>query len=144
LRVIFRPAFSFAPPKAVSKLPQNKRLDPGKASFLNNYTVMHARSEFDDWEQPDKKRLMLRLWLDVDRKARPLVRQIHIYENVGGRSDIDRQPGRLPAVANAARQMARCGEELPRDAASCYADQHTGLPGAVIRARDAGAPSQRR
>ena len=35
---------------------------------------MHARSQFDDWEEPDKKRLMLRLWLDVERKRRPVVR----------------------------------------------------------------------
>ena len=75
------------------------RLEPGEASFLNNYTVMHARSEFDDWDEPEKKRLMLRLWLDVERKARPVVREIHIYENVGGRSGIDPQPGRMPAVA---------------------------------------------
>ena len=60
---------------------------------------MHARSQFDDWEEPDKKRLMLRLWLDVERKRRPVVRQIHIYENVEGRSGFDPQPGRLPAVA---------------------------------------------
>jgi hypothetical protein len=75
------------------------RLEPGEASFLNNYTVMHARSEFEDWEEPEKKRLMLRLWLDVDRKPRPVVSEIHIYENAGGRSGIDPQPGRLPAVA---------------------------------------------
>ncbi|MBO0738049.1 MAG: TauD/TfdA family dioxygenase [Alphaproteobacteria bacterium] len=74
------------------------RLEAGEASFLNNYTVMHARSEFDDWAEPEKKRLMLRLWLDVERKARPVVNEIHIYENVGGRSGIDPQPGRLPAV----------------------------------------------
>ena len=75
------------------------RLEPGEASFLNNYTVMHARSEFDDWDEPEMKRLMLRLWLDVERKARPVVREIHIYENAGGRSGIDPQPGHLPAVA---------------------------------------------
>jgi len=75
------------------------RLEPGEASFLNNYTVMHARSEFEDWDEPEKKRLMLRLWLDVERRARPVVSEIHIYENVGGRSGIDPQPGRLPAVA---------------------------------------------
>ena len=75
------------------------RLEPGEASFLNNYTVMHARSEFDDWEEPEKKRLMLRLWLDVERKARPVVKEIRIYENVGGRSGIDPQPGCMPAVA---------------------------------------------
>ena len=25
------------------------RLEPGEATFLNNYTIMHARSEFEDW-----------------------------------------------------------------------------------------------
>jgi hypothetical protein len=75
------------------------RLECGEASFLNNYTVMHARSEFDDWEEPEKKRLMLRMWLNVERNARPVVSEIHIYENVGGRSGIDPQRGRLPAVA---------------------------------------------
>ena len=75
------------------------RLEPGEATFLNNYTVMHARSEFEDWDEPEKKRLMLRLWLDAERKQRPAVPQIHIYENKGGRSGIDRQEGRLPAVA---------------------------------------------
>jgi hypothetical protein len=76
------------------------RLEPGEATFLNNYTVMHARSEFEDWEEPEKKRLMLRLWLDAERKCRPVVPEIHIYENKGGRSGIDKQPGRLPAVAS--------------------------------------------
>jgi Taurine catabolism dioxygenase TauD, TfdA family len=75
------------------------RLEPGEASFLNNYTVMHARSEFDDWDAPDEKRLMLRLWLDAEREVRPVVPEIHIYENAGGRSGIDPQPGRLPAEA---------------------------------------------
>jgi hypothetical protein len=75
------------------------RLEPGEATFLNNYTVMHARSEFEDWEEPAKKRLMLRLWLDADRKIRPHVPEIRIYENKNGRSGIDYQPGRLPAVA---------------------------------------------
>jgi len=75
------------------------RLEPGEASFLNNHTVMHARSEFDDWDEQQKKRLMLRLWLDVERGARPVVPEIHIYQNAGGRSGIDAQPGRLPAVA---------------------------------------------
>ena len=42
---------------------------------------------------------MPRLLLDVERKARPVVKEIHIYENVGGRSGIDPQPGRLPAIA---------------------------------------------
>ena len=70
------------------------RLEAGEATFLNNYTVMHARSEFIDHDEPDRKRLMLRLWLDAGRKQRPVTRHIHIYENKGGRSGIDYQPGR--------------------------------------------------
>jgi len=76
------------------------RLEAGEATFLNNYTVMHARSEFEDWDEPDKKRLMLRLWLDAERNARPVTPRIHIYENQNGRSGIDPQPGRQPATAN--------------------------------------------
>ena len=75
------------------------RLESGEASFLNNYAIMHARSEFVDWEEPEQKRLMLRLWLDAERNRRPVVPEIHIYENRGGRSGIDPQPGRLPAEA---------------------------------------------
>jgi hypothetical protein len=70
------------------------RLEPGEATFLNNYTVMHARSEFADWDDPALKRLMLRLWLDAERKRRPVVPEIYIYENKDGRSGIDYQPGR--------------------------------------------------
>ncbi len=89
------------------------RLEPGEASFLNNYTIMHARSEFEDWGDPLKNRLMLRLWLDAERKARPVVPNIHIYENEDGRSGIDPQPGRLPAVA-----AYRTPDELVRQPAA--------------------------
>jgi len=79
---------------AAQKLQFETRLEPGEASFLNNYTTMHARSEFEDWDEPERKRLMLRLWLDPERKRRPVVPEIHIYQNKGGRSGIDPQPGR--------------------------------------------------
>jgi len=89
------------------------RLEAGEASFLNNYTIMHARSEFEDWGDPDKNRLMLRLWLDVERNARPVVPEIHIYANEEGRSGIDPQRGRLPAVA-----AYRAPDELVRQPAA--------------------------
>ena len=95
------------------KLQFETRLEPGEASFLNNYTIMHARSEFEDWGDPARNRLMLRLWLDVERNARPVVPEIHIYENEGGRSGIDPQPGRLPAVA-----PYRAPDELVRQTAA--------------------------
>jgi hypothetical protein len=80
---------------------------------LNNYTIMHARSEFEDWGDPNKNRLMLRLWLDVERNARPVIPYIHIYENAGGRSGIDPRPGRLPAGA-----AYRTPDELVRQPAA--------------------------
>jgi hypothetical protein len=38
-------------------------LEPGDLQFLNNRTVLHGRTEFEDDEGLDNKRLMLRLWL---------------------------------------------------------------------------------
>jgi hypothetical protein len=84
--------------KTARELQFETRLEPGEATFLNNLTTLHARSEFDDWDEPEKKRLMLRLWLDAHREARPSVRELHIYENKGGASGIDPVPGRKPAL----------------------------------------------
>lgn len=36
----------------------------GDIQFLNNYSIFHARSEFEDYEEPDRKRHLLRLWMD--------------------------------------------------------------------------------
>jgi hypothetical protein len=80
--------------ETAQRLQFETRLEAGEATFLNNYTVMHARSEFEDWDEPERKRLMLRLWLDAERKRRPVMPEIRIYENEGGRSGIDYQPGR--------------------------------------------------
>jgi hypothetical protein len=40
-------------------------LEPGDLQFLNNRTVMHGRTEFEDYPELDRKRLMLRLWLSM-------------------------------------------------------------------------------
>lgn len=41
-------------------------MEPGDLQFLNNYTALHNRTEFEDWPQPERKRLLLRLWLRQD------------------------------------------------------------------------------
>lgn len=38
-------------------------LRPGDMQFLNNYVVLHSRSEYEDYPEPDRKRHLLRLWL---------------------------------------------------------------------------------
>lgn len=41
-------------------------LEPGTASFINNHTTLHARTAFEDFEEAEKKRLLLRLWLRAE------------------------------------------------------------------------------
>ncbi len=31
--------------------------------FLKNAVILHARTEYEDWDEPDRKRDLLRLWL---------------------------------------------------------------------------------
>lgn len=37
---------------------------PGDIQILNNRTTLHSRTAFDDYEDPDQRRLLLRLWLN--------------------------------------------------------------------------------
>jgi hypothetical protein len=47
--------------------------EPGDMQFINNHTTLHGRSPFEDWVEPDRKRLLLRLWIALDDgKRRPL------------------------------------------------------------------------
>ena len=36
---------------------------PGDVQFLCNHTVMHSRTGYVDWDEPERKRHLLRLWL---------------------------------------------------------------------------------
>jgi hypothetical protein len=44
---------------------------PGDIQLINNYCIFHSRTEFEDFEDPDCKRHMLRAWLSVPN-SRPL------------------------------------------------------------------------
>ena len=44
---------------------------PGDILFLNNWVTLHRRSEFEDYEEEEKKRHILRIWLSVPN-SRPL------------------------------------------------------------------------
>jgi hypothetical protein len=46
-------------------------LEPGDIQLVHNHTLLHDRTAFEDWPQPDRKRHLLRLWL-APPKARPL------------------------------------------------------------------------
>jgi hypothetical protein len=51
---------------------------PGDLQFVNNYVLLHDRSGYEDFEEPDRKRHMLRLWLEVE-KRRPLAPNFGTY-----------------------------------------------------------------
>ena len=36
---------------------------PGDMQFLKNASILHKRTEYEDWDEPGKKRHLLRLWL---------------------------------------------------------------------------------
>ena len=41
------------------------QLQQGDIQLLNNYVVLHTRSAYQDWPEPEKKRLLYRLWLSA-------------------------------------------------------------------------------
>jgi hypothetical protein len=40
---------------------------PGDMQFLDNYKILHARTDYVDWPEPERRRDLLRLWLTVRR-----------------------------------------------------------------------------
>jgi hypothetical protein len=46
-------------------------LQPGDVQLVHNHTLLHDRTAFEDWPEPERKRHLLRLWL-APEGARPL------------------------------------------------------------------------
>lgn len=38
-------------------------LEAGDLQFMNNHVALHSRTEFEDYEEPERKRMLYRLWL---------------------------------------------------------------------------------
>ncbi|MDH4420995.1 TauD/TfdA family dioxygenase [Bacillus cereus] len=43
----------------------NMMLEEGDMQFVNNYTVLHSRTQYEDYEEQERKRHLLRLWLTM-------------------------------------------------------------------------------
>lgn len=53
----------------IARRPENQlavNLERGDMLVINNYVVLHARTAFEDYAEPERKRFLLRLWLDAD------------------------------------------------------------------------------
>lgn len=42
------------------------QLQPGDMLFLNNHLITHDRTEYVDWDQPEEKRHLVRMWVGND------------------------------------------------------------------------------
>ncbi|MDG2269279.1 MAG: TauD/TfdA family dioxygenase [Alphaproteobacteria bacterium] len=62
--------------------------ESGDMQFINNHTTLHGRSPFEDWDEPARKRLLLRLWIaledDVRRPLSPLLDERYHWVTIGG------------------------------------------------------------
>jgi TfdA family taurine catabolism dioxygenase TauD len=57
-------------------------LQLGDIQVCNNYTILHSRTEFEDWPEPGRGRHMLRLWLSA-RNRRPLAPEFPQHNGYG-------------------------------------------------------------
>lgn len=74
------------------------RLAAGDLLLLNNHTVLHNRDWFKDFDQADKKRLLLRQWINLDA-ARELEFEFADHYNTGSRMG--------PAIHQTSNSMTR-------------------------------------
>jgi hypothetical protein len=77
---------------------------PGDIQWVHNHTMLHDRTAFEDWPEPERKRHLLRLWLAVPG-ARPLPQ---VYAERFGKVDIGDRGGIIVpgAVLNAPLEAA--------------------------------------
>jgi alpha-ketoglutarate-dependent taurine dioxygenase len=76
----------------VAKAPEHRLaffLERGDMLVINNYTVMHARTKFVEHPEPERRRHLVRLWLDAER-FRDVPREVHLFAVNG----VPPQPGR--------------------------------------------------
>ena len=70
------------------------RLERGEAAIMNNYAVLHGRTEFED--DPDTKRHLLRLWMATGG-ARPILPEVALFASERAGRGVEPQPDRLPS-----------------------------------------------
>jgi hypothetical protein len=66
------------------------QLQPGDMQFVYNHNLLHDRTGFKDWPEPDKRRHLFRLWLSIpgDRALLDTFRQRYGSIEIGDRGGI--------------------------------------------------------
>jgi len=68
----------------------NMDFRPGDIQLLNNHCTLHSRSGYEDHADPDKRRLLLRLWLNIPN-GRPLAPAFADRLNSGSRGGVTKR-----------------------------------------------------
>ena len=73
---------------------------PGDMQFVHNHQILHSRTDFEDWPEPEKRRHLLRLWLAPSgaRELPPAYAQRYGSIAPGDRGGIITQETRLTFV----------------------------------------------
>jgi len=69
----------------VAAAPENRLaffLERGDMIVINNYTVMHARTRFTNYPEPERQRRLVRLWLDAEG-FRDVPREFNLFASNG-------------------------------------------------------------
>jgi len=63
--------------------------ESGDIQILSNHAILHSREDFEDWPEPDRKRNLLRMWINLDEDiARPLAPEFADRMNTGPRGGV--------------------------------------------------------
>ncbi|MBS38759.1 MAG: hypothetical protein CMO26_22910 [Thiotrichales bacterium] len=57
------------------------QIEPGECLFANNLTHLHARSKILNGPDVERRRHMLRVWVDCDQSFRPAVPELRVFEH---------------------------------------------------------------
>jgi hypothetical protein len=73
-----------------ARLNFSMRLAPGDMQFVYNHSLLHDRTAFIDWPEPERRRHMLRLWLSIpgDRQLPVSFKQRYGSIEIGDRGGI--------------------------------------------------------
>ena len=74
-------------------------LDPGDMQFCNNHMVLHSRTAYEEWPESDRKRHMLRLWLN-NPAGRRLAPEFADRYGAGVGMGVPPVPGTKPAAVS--------------------------------------------
>ena len=66
------------------------RLEPGDMQFVYDHAMLHDRTAFEDWDEPERQRHLLRLWLSIpgDRNLPPYFAERFGSIEIGNRGGI--------------------------------------------------------